>query len=265
MKKLFVATLLIFAGLISVARADSIILVQGYLGNAGSWRASGISWLLQQHGWADGGHMSASPYGVMQWQLSRGEANRFYTIDLPTEAPITVQMQFLAGYIQQVMNRHRGEKIIVAGHSAGGVVARATMVSYPQLRVDTLITIASPHLGTGAAEDGLSLSNSPVGFFAPMFGAGTINRSRALYLQLVRERPGTFLGWLNRVKHPKANYVSIVRVDRGGLPGDRWVPGWSQDMNDVAALHGKAKTLFVPGPHQLTINDGLTILSVLKG
>ena len=249
----------VFLGFLNVAAfADSLVLVQGYQGSAGSWRGTGITRVLQQHGWTDGGHLSARNGQIIRWAPGPTGKNRFYTIDLPTEAPITLQTRILAGYLQQIKKLYKGEPLHLVGHSAGGVVARATMVAFPDLKVSTLITIASPNRGTGAAETGLEVSNSPLGWFAPMVGAGTINRSRGLYAQLVRERPGTFLGWLNRQKHPEARYVSIVRVNQDDL-----VPTWSQDLNGVAALAGKAETHPVSGPHRLTIYDGLTILNIL--
>lgn len=240
------------------AFADTLILVQGYRGDAGSWRGTGIARVLQLSGWQDAGHFSARAGRVVRWGPDQKNQNRFYTIDLPTEAPVSVQTKILAGYLTQVAALHKGEAIHLVGHSAGGVVARATMVGYPALKIKTLITIASPHRGTGAAETGLQVANSPLGWFTPMVGAGTINRSQGLYRQLVRERPGTYLGWLNRQKHPDARYVSIIRANGGDL-----VPVWSQDLNGVAALAGKAETYPVSGRHQLNRYDGLTILNIL--
>lgn len=240
------------------ASADTLVLVQGYLGDAGSWRATGIVRVLGDYGWRDAGHMSARAGQIIKFPSGQSGKNRVYTIDLPTEAPITVQSRILARYLLAIANLHKGEPLHVAGHSAGGVVARAAMVTNPALKVATLITIASPNLGTGSAETGLQVSNSPLGWFAPMVGAGTLNRSRALYVELVRERPGTFLGWLNRQRHPETRYISIVRAG-----GDDWVPAYSQNLNNVAALAGKARVVVVAGGHGLGFYDGLSIANLL--
>ncbi len=258
MKRLGLVVALISGFLANTAFADTLVLVQGYRGDAGSWRGTGITRVLQQNGWRDAGHLSARAGQILRWSTSAGGTNRFYTIDLPTEAPITVQTGFLSGYLGQIAKLHKGEPLHLAGHSAGGVVARATMVSFPALKIKTLITIASPHRGTGSAETGLQVSNSPLGWFAPMVGAGTVNRSRGLYRQLVRERPGTYLGWLNRQQHPKARYVSIVRAG-----SDDVVPSWSQDLNGVVQLAGKAETYPVSGRHELSVYDGVTIKNLL--
>ena len=259
MKRLAVFLLLVAGIFIKPVSADTLVLVQGYLGSAGSWRGSGIAAVLQQNAWCDAGHLSARPQGIVSWPIQPACNNRFYTIDLPTEAPIEYQISFLAAYLKTIRNTHKNQPLHIAGHSAGGVVARATMVAYPDLGIKTLITIASPHRGTDRAETGLTLSNSPVGWFAPMMGAGTLNRSRVLYAQLVRERPGTYLGWLNHQPHPKARYVSIIRA-----VGDGWVPTWSQDMNGVAALAGKSEVYPVAARHTLNGFDGLTILNILN-
>lgn len=249
----------LFTGLLAnTVFADSLVLVQGYRGDVGSWRGTGITSVLQKHGWQDAGHFSTRAGKIVRWVSGAENDKRFYTIDLPTEAPITRQTGILAGYLQQVSVLHKGEPLHLAGHSAGGIVARATMVGFPDIKISTLISIASPNRGTGAAETGLQVSNSPLGWFAPMVGAGTLNRSRGLYAQLVREQPGTFLGWLNRQKHPKSRYVSIVRVNFDDL-----VPTWSQDLNGVAALAGKAETHKVSGPHRLSYYDGITVLNIL--
>lgn len=248
----------LFAVSISRANADTLVLVQGYLGDAGSWRATGIVRVLGDYGWRDAGHMSARAGQIIKFPSGQSGKNRVYTIDLPTEAPITLQSRVLARYLAAISNLHKGEPLHVVGHSAGGVVARSALVSNPTLKAATLITIASPNLGTGSAETGLRISNSPLGWFAPMVGAGTLNRSRALYVELVRERPGTFLGWLNRQRHPQTRYISITRAN-----GDDWVPAYSQDLNNVAALRGKAQVVRVAGGHGLGFYDGVTIANLL--
>ncbi len=258
MFRLIVLTGVIFSVLSQMVMADTIVLVQGYRGSAASWRATGITQVLLKNGWQDGGHYSSRGTQIIEWKNPNKTNNRFFTIDLPTETPITFQARFLSAYVGQVAQQYPKEKLYLVGHSAGGVVARAFMVAHPEMKVTTLITIASPHLGTGAAETGLQVANSPLSFFTPMMGASTINRSQGLYAQLVRERPGNYLWWLNRQKHPKARYVSIVRA-----VSDGWVPVWSQDMNNVAALRGRAETYFVSGRHGLNVYDGLTILNII--
>lgn len=247
-------------------RADTLVLVQGYLGSAGSWRASGIVPVLHQRGWSDAGHLLATPDGRVHEPVGvPSAANRLYTIDLPTEAPVPVQAAVLAQNLLHVAARHPDEKLIVAAHSAGGVVARFAAVVDRRVRIDTLVTIASPHLGTATAEVGSMIGNSPLSWIAPFFGADTVNRSQVLYRDLWRERPDTLLGWLNRQPHPSARYVSVIRATdlRGPLAGDSVVSGWSQDMNAAPALAGRSERVISPGDHGLRTDDALLIADLL--
>ena len=252
----------------SVAQADTLVLIQGYQGNAGSWRESGITKVLQLDGWQDAGHLYTTPKGAAKWSAGSVKGDKFYTIDLPSEAPIPLQAQYLTAYIKLISTgtdeKAESDKLILAGHSAGGLVARTMMVTHPELKISKLITIASPNRGTELAETGLAVADSPVGFFAPMMGAGSLNRSRELYRDLVRERPGTFLHWLNTRRHPDARYIAVVRASMNGTVGDDVVPGWSQPMQGIAGLEKHdVKTFVAPGPHELTIADGATLLNVV--
>ena len=252
----------------TIAQADTVVLVQGYLGSANSWRASGIGASLHRAGWADAGHLSATPSGgILHYGPRARSARRFYTIDIATEAPIEVQATMLARYVAFIQQQHRGEPVILVGHSAGGIAARYLMVTNRFTPIAALITIAAPHLGTQLAEMGAAVADSPLGWMAPMFGAGTINRSRRLYYELSPERPGSLLGWLNRQPHPPAQYISIIRVRDVRAPhqGDNLVYGWSQDMNTVPALRGRARTVFSPGTHALRPADGILLANILNG
>ena len=250
------------------AQAQTVILVQGYLGSAGSWRASGITVALQQGGWPDGGHLrAASGGGILHYGKRLNTTRRFFTIDLPTEAPVALQASILSRYIAFARRLYPAQPVMIVAHSAGGVVARFVMVTNRAASISSLITIASPHLGTQIAQLGSAIANSPISWFAPMFGANTINRSAQLYNDLSPERPGNLLGWLNRQPHPPARYISVIRVRdvRNPNQGDNLVYGWSQDMNTVPALRGKARTLFSPGTHDLRPSDGPLLANLLNG
>jgi len=219
----------------------TLVLIHGYLDDGSTWRQSGIVSAFSAAGWQEAGHLERN----------------LYTVTLPSEAPLAAQAQWLDFYLRQLQKRHPKNSLILVGHSAGGVVARLVMV-VSGIPVQGLITIASPHLGTDKAEWGSMLSNSPFSWFAPFFGLDTLNRSKGLYWDLVREHPASLLFWLNRQSHPSAFYASIVRVD-----GDKWVPAYSQDMNDVPALRGLAMTVTSEGTHSLQVADGPVLISLL--
>lgn len=234
----------------------TLVLIHGYLSDGSAWQSSGIVQALQPAGWSNAGHLSPNapePSRIVPTPLER----YIYTVTLPSEAPLGVQAQRLDFYLRHLRTRHPNNSLILVGHSAGGVVARLVMV-VSGIPIQGLITIASPHLGTDKAELGTGLSNSPFSWVAPFLGLNTINRSKGLYRDLTRESPATLLFWLNRQPHPKAFYVSIVRVK-----GDQWVAPYSQDMNDVPALRGKAMTVTSVGTHSLQTTDGSLLNSLL--
>ena len=63
--------------------------------------------------------------------------------------------------------QYPAEPLYLAGHSAGGVVARVVLLGANPFRVAALVTIASPHLGTVRAAQGLVQVNGGVGQRVP--------------------------------------------------------------------------------------------------
>jgi triacylglycerol lipase len=265
MKKMCFGIVAAFSLLLpGMAAAEAMVLIQGYLGDDDPWRRSGVAVAFQQSGWQDGGHLLDGPEGVRRNGPDHKSPRSFYTLALPTEAPLLVQARYLERYMAYLMLRHEGESVTLVGHSAGGVLARLYMVQHPKIRIAALITIAAPHLGTGTAEAGLMASQSPLGWVAPFMGADSINRSQGLYYDLSREQPGNLLFWLNRQPHPQSRYVAVIHKD-GGLfgMGDLVVPEWSQNMNNVATLRGVVVSVAAPGEHTLNAADGPLLLELL--
>ena len=257
-------TLLLFL-LAIPAQADTLLLVHGYFSGVSAWTENGITKTLENAGWHDGGQITATARGLHPvYTPNTTNPQRFYLADLPSEAPLMVQADMLSQIALTLKKRHPNEKTILVGHSAGGVVARLAMVKNKALDIYGLITIAAPHLGTDTAEAANLIANSPMGMVAPFLGAGTLNRSRQLYADLVRERPGTLLFQLNRKPHPKAHYVAIIRQEAFALWGDNTVPAWSQDMRNVPALKGKTQAMTGGDEHGLEREDGQRILAILQ-
>jgi pimeloyl-ACP methyl ester carboxylesterase len=271
MKRGLITALVLVAGLFSsTLRADVLVLVHGYLGDLQSWDRSGITTVLQQHDWQRAGAYVAGPAGVQLFPASGMQAKRkFYAVDLPSEAPVLVQVYQLQEILGAVGKAHGDEPVILVGHSAGGVVARAALVRGTAGKVKALITIASPHLGTVRAEQALDATDIPFPFsIVTDFFAGeaydTAMRSRSLYVDLVRPQPGTLLYWLNGQPHPDIEYFSIVRGESEFGPGDYVVPTYSQDMNNIPVLQGKSTLINIPASHGLEPVDGSVIVDVLS-
>ena len=240
--------------------AETLVLIQGYQATGADWRDSGVVGSLATAGWSDIGHIGHEVSGLDRPGL------RVVTIDLETDAPLYNQLAQLKFATDKIMRARAEERLIFAAHSAGGVLGRLYMVQYPDSKVAALITFATPHLGTESAELGIALGQSPLGLLSRLLGPDhdLLGRSQGLFSDLIRERPGSLLFWLNRQPHPKAHYISVVRDDTFSLLGDIVVPTWSQDMNQVYALRGRSYLISTDGGHGLRAADGALLVKILR-
>lgn len=266
MKRCIFAVLLLFL-LPAAAHAQVAILVHGHLSSGETWARHGILTALAHDGWGYGGHLLPNrsiPAIAPRYARTVYTANLLSTAPLPNQAA-TLQQQLLA-----VQRRHPEEEIILVGHSAGGVVARLLLVGYGPQQVTRLITIASPHIGTPRAAKGLEITEDhspPVEAVKRVVGGNDYRgakKSRQLYRELLPGNRASVLDWLNRQDHPPLDYLSVIRVPDVGTKGDRIVPAYSQDMNMIPALHGKARSFTTPGDHYLKPPDGLLIARLLS-
>jgi pimeloyl-ACP methyl ester carboxylesterase len=255
---------------------DLLVLVHGYLGDAVSWDRAGVTPALVDAGWQVAGTWYSTPSGV---RLDRASAapgldRRIYLVDLPSTAPLGVQASYLAGMLDAMTRRHPAADIQLVGHSAGGVVARLALVRYGAGKVTRLVTIASPHLGTDRAWQALDATDDS-GLLGGLkrwlvqrkvgeAAYRTVQQSRGVLMDLGPPVPGSLLQWLNGQQHPGIDYVSIVRSAGYGIAGDRIVPAPSQDLNQVAALRGKARTIVVASDHLLGPGDAALLLALLR-
>ncbi len=274
MHKLVFVLLLVFLPL-RASHADIVVLVHGYLSNADTWRYSGVSATLHQAGWQYAGRLGFSPAGLVEQTITANPRDkRFYTLDLPSLAPASVQARWLQAAVIRISQKHPDEKITLVGHSAGGVVARLMLVQSGAGNINRLITIAAPHLGTDRAIAALDAVDSS-GMFGMIkewivrekLGNGlynTLRLSRGILFDLVPPAPGTFLFWLNAQPHPEIEYISIIRSGGYVIGGDRVVPPFSQDMNMVPALRGRSKSWITYQGHDLTPADGRLLVRILQ-
>ncbi|MBT7410235.1 MAG: alpha/beta hydrolase [Methylococcales bacterium] len=263
---------LILLSITQFSHADVAVLIHGYLGGTYSWNNTGITQQLNNKGWTYSGAYLSSPAGIQYFPAQNSETkptNKTVLVNLPSQAPIVIQINILQEALKQINNQYNDEPLILIGHSLGGVVARAVLTRNTINNAKTLISIASPHLGTPRVFQGINATNNsfPVSIVRSFFGGNTYRtaqRSRRLYHDLLPARAGTFLYWLNNQAHPDIAYYSVIRRNRYGFPGDNVVPGYSQDMNNVTALKGKSSNTTTPSYHNLTPQDGSIILGILN-
>jgi len=269
-KKIIAIWLLFFSGL---SQADILVEVHGYLGSSLSWERSGINAVLTQDDWQREGTLRSEPVGIVfrrdQMYFKPKAKNSIFNVDLPSQAPLWVQANQLIEMLKWIAKTHPKESIHLVGHSAGGVVARLAVLEPKVTNVKSLITIASPHMGTYRAREALNLRNNvfPIYIVKDFLTGGllsTLSNSQGLLVDLLPPRKGTALAVINSRKHPEIRYVSIVRTLPGGLSGDALVPGLSQNMNSISVLSGRSEVVYTPTQHELALGDGATLLNILK-
>lgn len=246
-----------------------MLLIHGYLGDANSWEKAGINTELHQQGWARAGMFQGSPLGPQLFITENKNArNQVYVATLPSDAPVMIQADVLKNIIDIIQQNHADDKIILAGHSAGGVVARMALIRHQLQNIKALITIASPHIGTGRADQALDITanHGPFNMVKSFVGGSeydALKNSRGLMVDLRHPQPGNMLYWLNSQPHPDIHYASVIRLNNNGATGDYYVPGFSQNMNNVPALQGKSSTYTTPTNHFLNRQDANTILAII--
>lgn len=245
--------------------AKTIVLIHGFQAKGMDWRLSRVSQGLQATGWVEGGHFQATPRGIWNsTQLPRRPVDIFYTVDLPSMALVEVQAQWLDKYLGAIY-QVRGEPLELVAHSAGGVVARYWLVGKRPVPINSLLTIASPHVGTPVSDLINTMMATPWGRIADDLGLRSIYQaSSTLLQQLHEERPGNFMYWLNHQPHPSVRYISVVRDNEHPSQFDFIVPFFSQNMNNVLALHGRSEVWASKGNHFLGRNDGFVINQILR-
>lgn len=253
----------------SQVRADVVLLVHGYQGNVLSWENSGVVPVLQHFGWKRAALLLGEPQGLVSIALpGQEEQNKVVNLQLYSEAPLMAQSNVVIDALRWIYDRYPGEKIILVGHSLGGLVARLALVRAGAQDVKALITIASPHQGTELAYEGLDELDEPfpIDMMKRFFGGSTydmLRRSRGLLHDLLPPMPGKLLFWLNSRVHPEIRYFSVVRSMPNGMLGDVVVPGFSQDMANIVPI-GQRSTRYILGfTHWLSILDGYTLINIL--
>ena len=255
----------------SPAYSDVVLLIHGYLSNSSVWMQSGVVQTLESDGWRLAGMYSAHPNGQVYLHsndLLEDEDRRILIVDLPSEAPLLLQADLIANVVGDITAKYEDESIILVGHSAGGLAARAALVRHDLKNVDRLVSIASPHLGADMAERALDISSftGPATMLPGMFGgdiARTTQRSQQLYADLARPRQGNLLGWLNGQTHPDINWDSIIHTGVNSNGHDSIVAAYSQDMNYVYSLQGQSTVYPIRAEHGLNPTDAIVLKEIL--
>lgn len=270
--RLFILALfLIFAPVLSL-HAEVLVLVHGWAATAETWIRSGVVPVLVNHGWQDAGVVKSSAVGVQFYQVAHpySSSHHLYRVELPGAAPLLLQASHLTSQLSFIQRMHPDEDMIIAGHSAGGVVARLVAIRPDFVKIKSLITIASPHLGTPRALDGLDIVDSKpffcpgpgIDFLKTMIGGSDyqyLKDSRRAMIDLAPVASGSLLDWLNRQVHPNIQYHALIRTGYDDL-----VPTASQDLNRIPVLRGRVHVYTTPATHELNPADGKLIADIIS-
>lgn len=254
----------------SPIKADILLLVHGFQSDMLTWQRSGITPILEKHGYLKTDFFIAAPQGLVPIHTPEKQLpkNKIVSIHLNSELKLRFQADQITAVLRYLADLYPNEPVILVGHSLGGVSARLALVKNGKMQVTGLITIASPHLGTGLAGRGLNeLNDNMFSRFAKRFFGGgkyqVLERSRSVLYDILPERPGNLLYSLNRQPHPKIAYLSVVRSFDNGMLGDIVVPGFSQDMHYVQAINQQSQRILQGKQHHLTPEDAYSILNAL--
>lgn len=257
--------ILFFLLLTAGAKAETMVLIHGYLSDSSSWRKDNLHQTLLQSGWIDGGNYSLLKQGVLTpaTESLSYKGRVFYTVNLPYDAAVEQQAMVLGTYLYH-LSLQRDEPMILVGHSVGGIVARAYVTMKNTRPVKTIISIASPHLGTPVAKLSKIVAKTPINIASRLVGAKNLKQSLPIFFDLREESQerGGYLYWLNHQQHPAIRYFSIVRDNKSVRKFDFVVPPFSQNMNNVWALRGRSSVVVSKGDHFLNKKDMKIIVSI---
>ncbi len=121
-------------------------------------------------------------YRIPEHLADHGEL--VYVAEVDPLADSTTRGAQLAAFVQTVLAHTQREKVIIIGHSQGGLDARVVAHDHPA-HIAAVVTLATPHRGSAAADAALGLVDNP-------FGRATLDGLARLFGPLVYDMDGNF-------------------------------------------------------------------------
>ncbi|AFM10931.1 esterase/lipase family protein [Turneriella parva] len=125
-----------------------VLLVHGLFSSSRTWHKT-VTAFVEDYDLRYGGTVSAQPSA----KIPPPTAGDFYTWNFSSNHHLTYRQQAeeLAAGIEAICALNAADKVVLIGHSMGGLAARALVQLYSADRVYALITIGTPHYGSPLA------------------------------------------------------------------------------------------------------------------
>lgn len=277
-----------------------VIFIHG-LGYTGKyWEESEILKELKRLRWDYGGELKVKVTdGAYQVEPALISPAHIYAITFSDKQMAIIQQgRELAEVIRRVKEFNRSDKVILVGHSMGGLAAREYMQSgYYGNDVASLVTVGTPHRGSAFDVEKLTIKIIPRLFRDFVWEVDVKSdavrdlRPKSIYLEggPETESPDRFASkdinlngvvgdtvvGLNDIQsHPLPTDVRYVSVIGSGCPfistrqqcsfSDGIVRINSQDLNKVPGVNVKAETLMTEKDHFDQANDSLVLIKAIK-
>lgn len=215
-----------------------VILVHGLYGGGDAWREFGDH--LRGNGWKFGGKPRVDAKTKQVTGLSG--SGDYYLIEFSDSKSLRFEQQAseLGLVIKAVLKVNRASKVLLVGHSMGGLAARQYLQFHSAAdEVGVLVTVGTPHGGADIAP-----------FVDSLFGLG----ARSVGVQELMPDSTAMLKLNGQVKRlPRAvKYTSIIGTGTaemsGGQDGDGIVTASSQNLANLAGtgdLKHEKKEVFI--------------------
>lgn len=247
-----------------------VILIGGLMSSPQTWSGGEdggfAAYLVQQGNFVYGGTLAFDAKKQLKHvQQGKGKVDFFMTGFYDSTRQIDSLTVELEQFIKYVLNYTNAPRVTLMAHSMGGVVARNYLVQNPtDHRVESLVTVASPHGGSYLANvlygAGLLLGDEKEDLFKALEGASGLNWSSLAVSDLIDSGEESYLTKLNRKPHPRdVNYFSVVASARllailgqvvekyfdqvipGNTNGDWVVSLENQNMDNIEAFQTTAE------------------------
>lgn len=155
-----IASLILCCAMTLVGKAQqddkAILLIHGLAGASSTWTELTKALPAEKYTYRGNYKMTSSTSFFFQNRAfsTRSGSSPVYTLDFSDNQNLSFEAQGdeIARIIQDLSLRHGIKKVVLMGHSMGGLAARAYLQKYGENKIAGYVSVTSPHLGSYAGE-----------------------------------------------------------------------------------------------------------------